>query len=70
MAGKIEWQPKEYHYDGRTLIWGEAIPRDKFKAMKEGEVFFLKGQGGKVDRLILMDSYSQIREQLLITGNM
>jgi hypothetical protein len=61
-----KWKPKEYHFYGRTFTWGVDLTEEQIAYMKAGEVFKLKGKThASIDRYVFMDSYNQIREQLI-----
>lgn len=58
-----EWNPKEYHNEGKTLEWGKDLTEEQSAAMREGEIFTLLDEKGKPYSIVLMDSYDTIREK-------
>jgi hypothetical protein len=63
----MEYKPKEYFFNERTLDWGRSLSHEEMHALQDGEVFILLGKDGKPYSQLLMDSYGEIRERLFKT---
>lgn len=65
MAHAIDWNVKEYYYDGHVVHWGRDLVWDELVRLNEGEVFLLVDEHDVPISSILMDSYNQIRESTI-----
>lgn len=57
-----DWNPKDYHDDGRTLEWGKSLTPEQKDALRGGEIFTLLDRNGDPHSRVLMDSYDQTRQ--------